>query len=531
VDLLPGAPIHVSDSPVRNSEVSAKPQSDGVPAQDQSRGARGRSSIVSSGEGAENHNRRPSSFQVSSDIGGDRRASLKRSAVAQAGSDHAGSKVGTRYSNMSAAADILKDETVQEQFQQAQIAMARPPRENMTNAELLQFWLMDFVESNTFDYIISAILLLNAVAMGVQVELDATGVNAKTEFDIISILFSVLFTVELILRIASRGLRRFLTSSDRFWNIFDVVVVSMLLVDQMMTVAGSADGREVVGLMNILRIGRAIRLVRVIRLVPALKQTVYLIWASMASFIWTSLLMLIMMYCFAIFFTDQGTQFRKNAGKSNLVNDQVHSDWGSIGSSIQTLFMAMTGGVDWSNIITSLGEESVLNLLIFNCYITFATMVMLNLVTGVFVEGAQRIIREDKDAEVIKTAVSSFHEIDADITGSISIGALSANLQSPAMAAYCNALGINPGEICDLFQVMDTDNSGSLCLVEFVDACIKLRAPARALDLAQLSLRMKALSDQVEDGISTITEELSSISEMLEEGSSDDSKQLPPVLD
>ncbi|CAJ1390782.1 unnamed protein product, partial [Effrenium voratum] len=41
--------------------------------------------------------------------------------------------------------------------------------------------------------------------------------------------------------------------------------------------------------------------------------------------------------------------------------------------------------------------------LVFSMYIAFATLVMLNLVTGVFVEGAQRIAREEKEQELIKS--------------------------------------------------------------------------------------------------------------------------------
>ena len=39
------------------------------------------------------------------------------------------------------------------------------------------------------------------------------------------------------------------------------------------------------------------------------------------------------------------------------------------------------------------------NTLVFSIFIAFATLVMMNLVTGVFVDGAQRIAREEKNQE------------------------------------------------------------------------------------------------------------------------------------
>lgn len=49
-------------------------------------------------------------------------------------------------------------------------------------------------------------------------------------------------------------------------------------------------------------------------------------------------------------------------------------------------------------------NERPRNTLVFSIFIAFATLVMMNLVTGVFVDGAQRIAREEKNQDASSRA-------------------------------------------------------------------------------------------------------------------------------
>merc|ERR1711977_635135 len=97
----------------------------------------------------------------------------------------------------------------------------------------------------------------------------------------------------------------------------------------------------------------------------------------------------------------------------------MHSMWGSVPRSMFSLFQAVTGGDDWNNFIVVFDTSDssfdyFVNSSIFCVYIAFGTLVMLNLVTGVFVEGAQRIIKEDKDVELLRTIRKLFMN-DSDV--------------------------------------------------------------------------------------------------------------------
>merc|ERR1719265_1589923 len=90
--------------------------------------------------------------------------------------------------------------------------------------------------------------------------------------------------------------------------------------------------------------------------------------------------------------------------------------WGSVGSAILSCYWSITGGQDWAVVIGPLVGESgnQLHNIVFCMFIAFTTMVLMNLVTGVFVAGAARLDQEDRDKELARLAHRVFRGGDAD---------------------------------------------------------------------------------------------------------------------
>lgn len=112
---------------------------------------------------------------------------------------------------------------------------------------------------------------------------------------------------------------------------------------------------------------------------------------------------------------------------------------------------------------------------------------MLNLVTGVFVEGAQRYVIEDRDADLVKHAKQIFHMLDDTEDNEISWSEFCRHLEEPAMSDYLEVLGLNRTDAKDLFLLFDADRSGVLTLKEFVNSAMQLRGNAKSLDLARMN--------------------------------------------
>merc|ERR1712176_915524 len=108
-----------------------------------------------------------------------------------------------------------------------------------------------------------------------------------------------------------------------------------------------------------------------------------MIIGSLTSLFWLLVLMLVITYMFAIVLT-QGATEAKRKDLSNM--DDVKEFYGSIPTSMFTLYQSMIGGVDWgvpAKASLSLGG------MYFCTYLGFIFMnvfCVLNIVTGVFVD-------------------------------------------------------------------------------------------------------------------------------------------------
>lgn len=351
------------------------------------------------------------------------------------------------------------------------------------------------VMSEYFDYVMGVFLMLNALSLGVTVDYwagqdPADGEETPIPYRVMDLCFCVIFTAELASRLLVFGCKLY-TMDGWQWGVFDTVIVIFQILDEFTQLFLQGSGlQEIIEkafLLRLIKLGRIARLVRMVRLIPELKSMVYLIFASMWSFFWTLVLLVLMMYCFAIFFTESATEVVKKNGLDHTSTEDIRNNWGSIMKSILSLYQAITGGDDWCQFIKVFeGEGSmyIITTLVFALYIAFATLVMLNLVTGVFVDAAQRIAKEDKDNELVKQVCKMFVLADEDESHEISWPEFKKHLSDPGMDAYFKTLDLTREEAGDLFHLLDVDQSGYLTVEEFVRGCMRLRGPARSVDLA-----------------------------------------------
>eukprot|EP00931_Biecheleriopsis_adriatica_P102100 TRINITY_DN77123_c0_g1_i1.p1 TRINITY_DN77123_c0_g1~~TRINITY_DN77123_c0_g1_i1.p1 ORF type:complete len:628 (+),score=118.54 TRINITY_DN77123_c0_g1_i1:122-2005(+) len=389
----------------------------------------------------------------------------------------------------------------EQELKGAQADLSLSVLEPMTAREQLE----RLVRHSLFDQAVSIMLMIHAGLIGLQVELESRGHDAKTVFAAIDIVFAVIFTVELLARAVAYG-KKFWIGPDWRWNLFDTALVVTLLGEMIVSVIVDTDGISTI--LSVLRIGRVVRILRMVRLINSLKQLVYLIMASVNSFFWAAVLMLLLMYCLAVYFTMQCNSIR-----ADLLDEDTVKFWGSVGSSTLTMFKAISSGEDWGNLIAGIGHTSPVSQALFYFYIAFATMVMLNLVTGVFVQGASRIITEEKDREFIAAAVRAFGKFDTDFSGTITLEEFQEAGAAEQLAAEFSNFDFSMGELEATFKLLDADDSGSITMIEFIDGCLQMNGTARKFDLRLMHADLKGLLKEVQTELSSFKDHIENIND------------------
>merc|ERR1712107_401719 len=151
------------------------------------------------------------------------------------------------------------------------------------------------------------------------------------------------------------------------------------------------------------------------------------------------------------------------------------------------LFMAITSGVDWGNILAPLAEkiswwfEPVF--VIFTSVVYFA---IVNVITAVFVDSFLRSSETDRSIEMQNNLCALFTRADSDCDYSIGRDEFELCMHTPQMVDYLTSLDLTVEEAQNrqIFDLIDDDHSDKVDSNELVTSLVRLRGPARSIDLA-----------------------------------------------
>jgi len=222
--------------------------------------------------------------------------------------------------------------------------------------------------------------------------------NTRATFKAVDRFFLVLFFVELMLRICAERLRFFLGHNAR-WNFFYAFLVLLEFIEIMIQVGNVKLAR----LLRVVRMVRVLRIVRTITFFRSLRQMVLSVMNCLLALFWLSLLMLVVIYVFAVAFMQACVENLFVPGKMQRETIQsMQPVFGTLYSSMLSLFMAISGGDDWRNVMEPIAKVSFWTQFAFVFYIIFMVFGVLNVVTGVFVDKALAISQIDQEFTILE---------------------------------------------------------------------------------------------------------------------------------
>lgn len=231
--------------------------------------------------------------------------------------------------------------------------------------------LRALVEAEPFDRLVIAVIVLNAIALGLETSPTATALVGPLlrALDHCALVF---FCVELALRIAAHGIAFFRGP----WNLFDFAIVAVSL-------APASEGFQV---LRALRILRALRLLSV---VPQMRRVVEALLAALPGMGSVVALLMLVFYVFAVMAT-------------KLFGDDFPDWFGSLGASLYSLFQIMTLE-SWSmGIARPVMEKHPMAWLFFVPFILITTFAVLNLFIALIVNAMQKVHESEAIGETMR---------------------------------------------------------------------------------------------------------------------------------
>ncbi|MTI18781.1 ion transporter [Rhodobacteraceae bacterium RKSG542] len=234
--------------------------------------------------------------------------------------------------------------------------------------------LRTLIESREWEYTIVAIIILNAVTLGLETSNSMMAAYGGLLTTIDRVILAI-FVVELTVRIYAFGPSFFKGP----WNIFDSVIIGIALVPA----AGPAA---------VLRSLRILRVLRLISVVPSLRRVIGGLIAALPGMGSIVLLMTLVFYIFSVMAT-------------KLYGEAFPEWFGNIFSSAYTLFQVMTLE-SWSmGIVRPVMDVYPLAWMFFLPFILCTAFTVLNLFIGIIVSAMQQ--EHEETAEADRQAIHS----------------------------------------------------------------------------------------------------------------------------
>jgi voltage-gated sodium channel len=218
-------------------------------------------------------------------------------------------------------------------------------------------------ESGWFQYGVIAVILLNAVVIGLETY-DSIEDDYGDTLNVLNDVFLGIFTVEIVIRMVAYG-RRVREFFREGWNVFDFVVVGVAYLPWV---------RESV---TLLRIARLLRVTRLLAVMPGLRVVLLGLTRSVGPIVSLSALTFLLLYVYAI------------VGWA-WFGDYDSENFGNVGRALLSCFQILTLE-GWNDFLDREMARYDLAWVYFVSFVLIATFVVLNLVIAIIVNSMDEV--------------------------------------------------------------------------------------------------------------------------------------------
>eukprot|EP00931_Biecheleriopsis_adriatica_P005041 TRINITY_DN106609_c0_g1_i1.p1 TRINITY_DN106609_c0_g1~~TRINITY_DN106609_c0_g1_i1.p1 ORF type:complete len:625 (-),score=119.53 TRINITY_DN106609_c0_g1_i1:56-1900(-) len=397
--------------------------------------------------------------------------------------------------------------------------MRRNAKEDLTTSERgPETELM--TEGAVFCFASGFLSLANLAAMGIEMDFKCRvgpcNVDESHWF-IIGQVFTGIFVIETLIRLWVAGPRRFF-KGDKFkemfavhaLNVVDFVIVVFRALDfWILRPAGVESGLSLISGFRVMRVGPAVKHCRTSPTFRELWIVLGAVGEILKTLFWVGVLMILVILLFAILVTQrmlEGTDEDFNYRRSAF---RFSDYWGTVPRSAYSLFQVITRDGWLSSMVQPLVFDDPWLFGLFGLFFAIGSMALSNTIVGVVVEctmGAAKVSTDLQNQEkkrldemVMQSLRQIFREADTDGSGSLDMDELHEIISKYQVRDRLKLLQIPFADLDLLFTLLDVDGNGTVNTDMFFRGCAKLRGPAMACDLHQLSIDLNTNLERLDE--------------------------------
>lgn len=381
------------------------------------------------------------------------------------------------------------------------VAKERRRRMELDFTPPFPFLVVMIHDDMTFELVMISLVAANALLTGVQISFSGTDNNSEI-YDILEYTFTGAFVVEIILRVMADG---WLWFFDR-GNFFDFSLI--MFTGVIPTFLGPALNMSDDPLIKCGQALRCARLVRILKKVRAKFQTLWSLVNGIAQsgriLFWTSVILVVILYMFAIFgvLLLRGTDLNFDSEQQEVVD--IH--FPEIIGAMFSLFQIMTLD-SWTGISRPLHKSYWFIGIYFMAFVCVACMVLQNLIVAVICNNAFKSVEEDTELQAsiaqknLEDELASLREIfelmDDDESDCLSKDEYEAGLKAiPELPFKLKVAGLSDEEIDDLWDFLSLPEQ--LDGDTFTTQLRALKGDAKSKDSFKVTVSLKKLTRRIE---------------------------------
>jgi len=372
--------------------------------------------------------------------------------------------------------------------------------------------LADIIQSARFESCIFAVIFVNCAYTVVATNWDMAHWNEARPLgmQITEVTFLCLYALELILKLVVHGCY-FFCNTEATWNVFDLCLVLIDLLDHILSLYNQqgysiAFGRTI----RVLKVARVLRFVRMIHFLSELRLMLNCLMGSVFSLMWSFALLTLLKLMFAIALVQQMANLLSSS-KTELSHDErriIMDFFGSIEQTVLTLFMAISGGIDWAVAYDVVKLSGRIGSFIFLTYICFMLLAVTNIITSIFMQKAMKQAKPDVEDTMLETCQENleavqdlkelFNSIDVDSSSSLTLEEFRETLKNVLVQEYFLMKGLNVSHVDMFFSLLASASpSGNIDVNTFVTGCLRMKGYATNVDVMSVDYRLQVLSSDI----------------------------------